>query len=254
VTRTIKLRIEGAGVSPDTVQLPDLLGLLRDFQTALIATAIARGVPRDEIRISLTSIGDGSDRLGFKSSPATHRQAVRLVRAIETDNPRGVPMRARASVHDIWRKLAAKEWSLEIDASRRSTVRKATIFPSKEPFSSSRASGSTSQLAYILRAGGEKPTVQIRLPNGTKLTARVPSKDVAEELGQHLYHWVELIGDAKWGIKNWKLDEFVVRAIGTYREKASDPSKALDDLRKIAGTAWGEIDPQEYIRELRSDD
>ena len=256
MARPITLRIDGKDVSPDTVQLADLLGLLKDFQTALIATAAARGVPKDQIRISLTKVGPGSDKLSFAANAPTHRQASRVIRAIASDDPKRIPACARISIHDMWSRLKSREWTLEINApfTKAQIEHKAVIVPSKEPFVVSRASGSTSQLAYILRAGGEKPTVQFRLPSGTKFTAKVATQSVAEELGQHLYHWVELVGDAKWAVKSWKLDEFLVRGLGAYREKGSDPSRALDELRKLAGGAWDQIDPEAYVQDLRSDD
>ncbi len=157
----LTLRISGADVSPDSVQLVDLIGLLRDFQVAVSASAAASGVPKEEIRISLTSIRTGSDVLGFATNQKTHRHASRLVGAIDRDDPSKLVPRARLSVQSMWRRAVTRGWTLEINARRGNGHRRATIAPHVEPFASARATGATSQIAYILRwrrkADGSNP-------------------------------------------------------------------------------------------------
>jgi len=250
----IRLTISGENVSPATVPLPDLLALLREFYAAVAASAQAVGMNRDEVRINLTSVREGSNIVVLNVDEPTQRQARRVVSAISTDDALDLPQRSRKAIHKMWSRMNVRHWSLNIASISNGDTATATLTPEIEPFRTSTAKGTTSLLVYISRAGGEHPTANIRLPDKRDLTARVRSKTINEQLGCHLYHWVEVFGEAQWNIKTWAIDRLRIDGLGPYVHGSSDPIAALTKLAELSSHFWDAVDPQEYIREQRSDD
>jgi len=254
VDKEVKLKIDGLNVSPETVPLPDLLDILRGFVGALTASATQAGVRKADIHVSLIGVDEGSDTLTLVANDATAFQASRLITAIAKDDSGQLPPAARRSVRRLWGVARRRQWTVCLESDIKGVKFKATIVPDVQPFVVSIVKGATSQLVYVVRAGGENPTAQVRLASGDVFTARAASKKVAESLGSHLYQWVEIVGEGQWNTKTWTFDDFRIDGIGEYLEYLADPESAVQKLTELSKGHWDRIDPTEYIRELRSDD
>ena len=114
--------------------------------------------------------------------------------------------------------------------------------------------GLTTLVARIDRIGGvDRPTAQLLLlPDGRRLNAKISSRQLAAELAGDLYKTLSLEGEATWSTADWRLEEFKITAKGPY-SSGIDVADALKQLAVIAGDAWDEIDPDEFISSLRSD-
>jgi hypothetical protein len=241
-------------VRPDTISLTDLLELLRRFNTATVATSLENGLSPDEVFLSLPAISQGSAVLTLRANERTFKNASRVVDAIARRDASLIPPMARRALHDVWKKAQKRSWAITIQPSNGvDAPSSAVIDPNVTLFSTLSASGSTSVLAYIVRAGGENPpTATIRV-QGERLTVPVAGQDIAERLGGLLYQFVELHGQAVWSTNDGRLVDFRIRELGPYSERRSDPRGALDELATASGGYWDTIDPDDYMRDQRGD-
>lgn len=250
MSNKIALTINGEGVSPETVPIADLIHILSQFSTALKATAESQGTLPRNINISLVDIRDGSDELTLHTDAKTHKHAQRIVDSLSSGDASGLPAKARNSLQNLWSRLNSRKWDVEVSRNGKSTA--ATIRHDKPLFGSTTTAGTTSVVAYIIRAGGDDPTVAIKLQTGERLTAAVESRDLAQSLGKLLYKNVELIGEAMWATADFKMLTFRVTEIGKYVQEQSDPAATLETLSRLSGGLWDEIDPDEYLSDMRS--
>lgn len=101
-------------------------------------------------------------------------------------------------------------------------------------------------------AGGTtRLTAKLRFENGEYFTVNLASLEMARQLGARLHEWVGLEGEAKWNSENWGLESFKVTKITEYYE--IDIVRAFNGLSDAAGDAWDEVDPEEYVQDLRAD-
>lgn len=68
-------------------------------------------------------------------------------------------------------------------------------------------------------------------------------------------------GEAHWCLDSDRVVSFDAKRLGPYRDRdhPDDPrprtnAEAMDNLAKASGDRWDNIDPDEWLRELRSDD
>jgi hypothetical protein len=245
----VRMTIEGEGVAPKSVVLADLIALLKDFQAALTATA------GGATGIALTKINEGSSELVFDTDTTTYGCANALIVAIANEDASQLPDAARSRVRELWKRASQRKWSLVLDTRNGQSSARAVLTPDRPPFGAPFTRGSTSQLVYVTRVGGEpQPTATVRLPDDERITAQLESKSIAEKLAAHLYQFVEVRGDAKWSTDTWKLKRLLIREVGPYFDSESNPRKALDVLTEQSHGCWDKIDPDEFIREQRADD
>jgi hypothetical protein len=256
--RDITFRIEGSGINPQSLPLGELLPLLDNLLAATFATAKgeAPSVTQRSLPISLTDIRPGSATMVFEAESVAHISITNIIYALEGDEERAkrVPQSARSRIERIQQRVKARNWKVSLGASENGDWRETTIAPDTILFSEPVTRGSTSLLAYIIRVGGEfKRTVTIKFPDLSHLTARVATRELTEQLGEMLYDYVELHGDAEWYSRNWMLKSFKVTGIGDYRESTSEPIRALQDLGDASAGFWDNIDVDQYLREMRSE-
>lgn len=246
------LKIKGEGVTPNTVDLGDLIDLLKGINSAF---AFRPKGSDFEPKIALTKILEGSDELYFETDPATSLFAFTVLAAMSRGDFTKIPAESAGPLRKLWKKSATRGWKLEISTKYNAVVASAVISPENELFAARDVEGSTSQVAFVIRVGAEKdPTAAVRLANGEIITAHIATQELSRQLAEHLYNWVELRGEAHWAGDDWKLAKFDVTSIGPYFEKQSDPIKSLNDLAVASGGFWDTVDPTQYIRDLRSND
>ena len=247
----LQFTILGENVGPETVDILDLAELLREYRSALAETVRDAGVPSEEIHVSVVSLRKGNSLVAdVVADEKTYRNSGRLIQAVNTGDPSGLPRRARLSLVRMGRKGKTRAWDFGLGRDSESAI----IRHDKEVFERAVIRGGTSLLVYIIRAGGEpKRTAKIRLPDNEEFTADVASRRTAEQLGNLLYQTVEVRGEARWTADDMKLIGFRIDRVGDYIERDSDPVGALNKLAEASHGFWNTVDPDEYIRELRGD-
>jgi hypothetical protein len=78
---------------------------------------------------------------------------------------------------------------------------------------------------------------------------------MAEELGHRLYKVIALRGEGEWNAATHKLVSFKADGIEPYDHDAgADAIAGFKELAAIGGNPWENIDPDQYAREVRSED
>jgi hypothetical protein len=251
MTRPLEIRIEGDGVSRETVDLADLAEILAAVRAAVGEAEEKRRPGATQAVVSLESIADGSLAIALKAGPRAAQVYSRLIGAIASDDPRGLSSSALRGADRLSLKARAKNWKIGLS---NGNGHAAQILPDKPLFSSSCVNGQTALVVTVVRVGGEdKRTAQVRLADGKIITASVASRDLATQLGALLYQTIEVAGEARWSAKNGVLLSLRIDGIAAYAEASSNPLAAMRELNKLAGGFWDSIDPDQYVGEIRSE-
>lgn len=107
----------------------------------------------------------------------------------------------------------------------------------------------------VVRIGGRDRTIHIQLLgfDGETYSLSTTSRDVAKELGKHLFTPVRVTGTGTWvrnEVAQWQLEVFAIQGF----EPLADRSviEAFAELREIEGSEWAQSgDPLAQWRELR---
>lgn len=252
VKSQFRFSIRGPGVQPDTVRLRDLTEVLSLLEATLAHTAKAFGASdKDDLSISLTEISPGSTDCVVATSDPMFRAATVVTKAVADDNFADIPLAGQSGLRGIWKKGASNGWDFSIIPVGNG-VNEAHISHDHEILRPGQISGRTTLYGRCIHTGGEKPTVRLRLLDGTFFTAELRSKEMAQELGQRLYKMVGLDGEAKWSAEEWKLERFRATAITDY-QGTEDTVAAFANLSEAAGDVWDGVDAQGYVQDLRAD-
>ena len=126
-----------------------------------------------------------------------------------------------------------------------------TTFPDIE--GSAYIKARTAIYAKILRVGGAVDMhCGIRLPSAPRkmVICRVKTGDLVRELGQYMYQYVILGGQATWLRHNWRLKRMIIDSFEV--PKTGSITEALRMSHQAGGCAWDSIsDPQKLISEIR---
>ncbi len=244
----LQLKIDGTGVSPETVQLRDLIDLLDEFEQAVQATAKGQAGLGSPL-ISLIAIGDGSDRLTLFANDKAMRATATIAHAIELRDASRIPAKAEEHVRKIWKRMSDRDWSLGIVNSDF----KAIIEPKQELFAISRVKGQTSISGFLQRVGGIGPTAQLYLDRGSIITINLAGEEMAKALGHKLYDFIALEGEASWLVPAWSLDTFRAQRILPVTTAKRDAVEMFRTLVAAGPSAWDDIDPDDFVNEQRAD-
>jgi hypothetical protein len=231
----VVLTIDGRQVHPDTVSVGDLAYILDNFERALKAVALQNGDAPDSIFIALGDVREGSSGYALKANNSARGHATTIARAIDLRDASLLPPNARRYIGNVHGRLRTNNWSVGISGKNRNGIQfTATIRPDTPLFEAARTWGATSLVATIIAAGGEnrRRHAQIRLSDGTELTAKVATHALTEELGHCLFKEVELKGRAIWDVSTWQIYTFTITEIGPYRKESSNPILAIEQLRE----------------------
>lgn len=250
--------IEGEGVSPSTVALRDLVEILSQFQDVVTITATQKANDgTDDMQLHLVRIGEGSDRLTLLAGDRMYDASAKVTKAIATNKFDDIPLPAQDGLRKLSRRARAKNWSFRVSphsngAPKRRKMVEAAITPESEFLLPTEITGGTALLVKIDRIGGESsPTAWVILPNGDKLTAELKNKEMAQQLKARLFKFAVLEGNAVWDYESWKIERFKVERIGEYED--TSPREAFERLSEAAGNRWENIDPEEFVTELRGE-
>jgi len=240
--------IAGPDAGPANIRLRDLLALLAELEIAITATARHMGASEDHSVLSLSDIRRGSAVYELAASGPAQQAAERISHAINRRNSEYLPQQAADSLMEIHRRSVRMGMAFVLNNGQF----KSTIEPSIPLFSDALIHGATSVFGYLNAIGGTRPTAKIKLSEGKQITAEVLNQELAQQLGQHLYHFIELHGDAWWHAATMDLRRFRIRRIGTY-DDAISVSQAFAELAAVSPGTWDSVDPADYINEQRSE-
>jgi hypothetical protein len=100
----------------------------------------------------------------------------------------------------------------------------------------------------LVEVGGVTPNIHL-VYRGKKITCRIPTKEMAVELGRRLYDFIGLEGTATVEGGSWEIQEFSVSGILPYSHKpGKDP---FSKLRELAAPYFNGVDADQYAKELR---
>jgi hypothetical protein len=251
--REFSFKIDGQDVRPDTVPLRDLFDILVNLEAAIAVSARHLGAKAGpELTLRLTHIAEGSDVCTLAAPEEMFSGAEAVLDAIARDEFSALPVGAHGHLHKIWKKTKVTGWTLNLAHS--GMTQPATILPSREILRPGAVSGRTTMYGKLDRVGGENwPSAVLIHPVMGKITVRLANSDLAKELGDKLFKMIGLEGEARWDSDEWELEEFRADAIVAVYPRVGI-TEAFEALAQAAGDTWDTVDPEEYVRELRSDD
>jgi hypothetical protein len=253
----IELKIDGRDVRPEAISVGDLAYILDNLERAVKAVARANGDDPEAVLITLAGVQTGSGKFPLKANNPARSHTTTVVMAIEQRDASLLPPDARRYIGNVHGRIRTKNWSCEINGKSRNGVPfRALVRPDTPLFESPKTWGATSIVAKVIKAGGEgrHRSAELRLADGTHITAKISSHDLTIELGGSLFKELELHGRAIWDANTWHIQTFTITDIGPFRKETSNPTLALEQLREANGGFWDTIDVSTYLNDLRAGD
>ena len=249
------LRIDAHGqdvtASPETVASGDLAEILRLVERALVETARATNADLpDAPMLSLVGITGRSNALACAVDPALLSAVSTVTRSIADSQFSILPPIAQRQLHELHKIAVRKHWSFGFDESGTVELTPALISPDVPIPELPIAQGETTVYGEILRVGGKRSRVQLRLISGGVLTAEV-TRPLAKQLASQLYTEVGLVGEAVWDREDFQMVSFRVTRVLSYHE--TPITEAFQSLYDCGGDAWKGVDPDNYVREVRGE-
>lgn len=248
--KPLTISIDGPGVDPATIRLRDLYEVLHAFEAATNAIANPEGGKTTSIDFHLTEIRPGSATYVMTTSEEGYAAAIACAEAVARSDVSTLPARAKEALIALRMKSRKTGWSFRWQSTEETAVLQADTEFVEDPC----ISGGTTVAGRIERVGGTLyRTAALSLLSGQRITAQVASEELARQLGARLYEVVSLRGDATWTTgDDLRIVAFRITGIEPYRSDANVLG-TLRALRETAGDFWDAIDPDEYIRDLRSE-
>jgi hypothetical protein len=254
-TYSITLR----NATPETTPLGELAKLIEKLDVAIIETARDRNIelPEDEAVVSLVNIEEGSNRLVFTLAPFMYPVLAKLTNSIEEGDFVALPSKAHNALYDISRQAKKQHWDVlfpepegQMDHIRKTEIStRRPITRPKPQF----IKGTTTIFGMCVRVGGKTPKVDLSLPNRSRLLHCDTTRKIAERLSRSLYKNVALYGQALWKPDTWELVKFKATKIANQGYDDS-PVKALEEVSKVVGDQWKDVDVVEFVNNVRSGD
>ncbi|HVC95157.1 MAG TPA: hypothetical protein VND64_15780 [Pirellulales bacterium] len=245
------ITIAGPGVSPETIRLRDLYDILQAFEAAVSDTSRHQGRGAGGTEFHLVGIRRGSAECAIAIDEPGYAAAAFCATAIASGDLSVLPERARDGLFSIKAKVRPRDWIFRISSGNGMPT--AEIKGDTHFVTDAVVSGASSLTGRLLRVGGiPRPTAQLALPDGRKLTVAIASEELAVRMGTLLYRVISVEGEAKWSSADWSLLDFKVTNVGNYDQDANITG-TLAALAEIAGDYWSDIDPDEYIMILRGE-
>ena len=162
-----------------------------------------------------------------------------------------IPPQTKLGLHKLWKRARREDWTFQFQPISNQIVF-AEITPDNEICASELATGNTDLLAQCQRVGGKQPaTAKVLLTTGENLTVTLKNQDQGRQLGHLLYDLVVLKGQATWDTSQWQVVAFEVEEILPFEGRGASESFAA--IAKLSGNHWDDIDPDEYVHQIRSE-
>lgn len=255
---TLKLRIIGDAVLPQTVKASDLGALLINWEDAVTATFQGETLLGSELReavVSLIDVAEGSNVLVFAIASAALTAVGMISEAVAGRRFADIPFKAQRAIYEISKQADRTGWAVEIVADEQLNIKQAIISSDNPvpPPIVPRAVGTTTLSGRLLRVGGAKPKAEIRLNVGDRQIVYIDVNEAqARQLASKLYEDVSIEGRATWNTNDWSIHDFKATRVTDYQ--AGGLVRAFEELAELSGGIWKDVDPVDYLNELRSED
>lgn len=247
----VELRLLGPDVSPETVDVDELLGLISKYKAAVLETAktMNQALTSDESRMALVRVAKGSDRLRLAVDRTLARPVREVSMAVRSNDWSRCGPDACKSISDVSRQLRPRHWELELPSGGRGAkpvLRGDTAITAPPTYV---ASGETVLYGTVDDAGREKhPRLRLILADGTPVDVTGP-RDEIKRLGARLFDEVALRGVATWNLDTGRVTHFSLTGIEEFRETSL--LEAFENLASVAGSNWDQVDAKKFVRDLR---
>lgn len=259
---TIKVRIKGLAVTPESVRASELGEFIINIDRAITETAASRGCidantsAHDPI-ISLVDIDEGSNLLILSVDESLISATRNITHGISTRNYLDIPPKARIPLSKISQQATRLKWDVQFSADKKLHLVEARISEAN-PFPETRtstASSETTVYGRLMRVGGITPKAMLLLPSDKLLYVDI-SEAIAKELAlkDRLYSEVGIEGIATWRIDDWEIIQFRATRVLDYQPEKQNLVNVFESLARVAGNQWEDIDAIEFVNELRGRD
>jgi hypothetical protein len=252
-TSTMEFRFAGS-VQPTTVPAGDVAQIIKAAEEAVLSIVEEELLDPERVEVHFVHILPGSLNLGFTSRrPAARTAFYVLADRVQRSNYDRLAAKAVAGLQLMHKYSRAWNCPLELWAPQESDKPLATLVPAAEIRLPPRIAGPTTIYGEVIRVGGQRPRIRMRLLDDTEISCTAP-KSLVQRLGARLYQVVGLEGQAQWETDRYTLVSFQADAIVDYDDTA-DVGTTLDELSRRFGKYFNDIrDVDAYVRSLREDD
>ena len=244
-----ELKLDGKGVSPETVDVDDLFVILSAYRTAIVAMSKSLNAELDDaVILSLVGVRSGSDRLSVSIPSAAKPSATQISRAVQTGDWSRCSPDVRANLTAITKQLAAngRTFALPLYRRRPALLTGTTPIPQGSPPLT--LTGPTTLYGEVREAGGKEPHAELVLPNNQ--TVRVEGeRDTIKKLGAALFEPISLNGEATWDAVTGRITKFRVDSWSRFNSESLQ--EGLVELAAVAGNRWEGTEAVKYVRQLR---
>ena len=247
---SLDLTLEGADVSPETVDVVDLLRIVEPYREAVVVTARHMGCELDQKLpvICLVGIRRKCAQLKISAPLAAKRPIQEVSRALAFDDWKRCGPEVRGHLRDAARKLAERNWTFQLP-SYRTRLPILTGDFGILPVQKQSVRGETTLFGTIQTAGGKHPHLDLVLENGQSVRVN-GSQDDIKALGKRLYDEVGLQGVAQWDAVTGQIESLELHGINDF--EPTDLTTAFKELAAVAGRNWDNINAVEFVSHLRN--
>jgi hypothetical protein len=254
-----EIRLAGKGIAPGTVKSRDLAEIIASIED-MVAAVINQDRPdigKDQIIVGLSDITEGTLRLHFSSPVAgiVFPAYLKITSSINGQNFHQLPTSSVESLRKLTAFSRKRNCNLEFrtqNGKAHTLDTLAIITPNTLIEPDPIITGNTTIYGEIIRVGGVKSRVLVRLANGKIIRCEF-QRGIARRLGERLYTWVGLEGVAKWNAREYSIEEFTVTDLLEF--ESGSVVEAFSALKQLAGHYFNDIDdPDDYVNEMRRDD
>ena len=253
-----EIKIDGIGVSPDTVTWHEL----RDLASSIEAAIRFAGAPEsdgDDPLLGLVGIRSACSLLEFTAAGTSEPAIATVVDAVTRGAYVGLRRAAHHALVKLGHQAARNNWTVAVGAPGASAAHATAIISETQPVTPMEnrpvAQGGTTIYCEVNRVGGpRRQTADVVLVGGGSLTISLADKEMAKDLGRRLFTEVCLEGDATWdtgaSLGDWPILEF--HATNFVREyAATEIDEAIGRISAASPSAWEGVDVEAYLDELR---
>lgn len=253
-----ELKFFSKDVHPETIFMRDLAEVLKDLEAGLLSIAHKESpdILKEGFGASLVDISEGCAALKIApiGEPVMKPALEVYTTSIANNRVGKLPAEAQKSVRTIEAFSVRYKCESQFRLNPNDKNPTAVILPPKEiPIElDTEVKGETDVYGIVERVGGAtKPKAFLRLPDGKGLSMLI-NKELARELGQWIYSWVCLTGEAEWNEKTNELVSFKVKEVSEYAHRPVD--QVMKELSEEFGKFFEDIDDVDgFVSELREE-
>nr|PZN74554.1 MAG: hypothetical protein DIU57_19195 [Pseudomonadota bacterium] len=240
--KRLEIHIQGPHVRPDQVPVRHLFSFLDRYEKLLKELACPDGKPGPDLYLRLTGVKEGSLCIECVAPDELQTANKTLSEIVKGSAP--PPPNAVRSLNDLQRMVEKRGWKVEFTGDEIGTL----SIPGEKRLTPTCIEGETTLYGECIQVGGKEARLKLSGYKGKTLTIEI-SKELAKEIGRHLYEEIGVCGKGKWDFNTGTLLTFRADKLLPYRKTPLD--SAIEALQKTAGPDWAKIDDiDKFLRSL----